>query len=58
MIQPIPKSKRVIVIVWTNFWKKYKSNPYKLARDFKSKKIGYSANLYLEILENNIPGIW
>lgn len=35
-----------------------RSDLYKLARDFKSKKLSNFANSYLEILENNELGIW
>ena len=57
MIQPVPKGKGDSVMVWAAFWGEGKSNLYKLARDFESKKIGYSANSYLEILDDNLLGI-
>ena len=31
---------------------------YKLARDFAAKKMGYSANSYMELLNDNLLGIW
>ena len=58
MIQPVPKGKGVSVMVWAAFWGEGRSDLYKLARDFESKKMGYSANSYLEILEDNLLGIW
>ena len=57
IIQPVPKGKGVGVMVWAAFWGEGRSDLYKLARDFESKKIGYSANSYLEILDNNLLGI-
>ena len=35
-----------------------RSDLYKLARDFEAKKMGYSANSYLELLNDNLLGIW
>ena len=57
-IQPVPKGKGVSVIVWAAFWGEGWSDLYKLARDFESKRMGYSANSYLEILDDNLLGIW
>ncbi len=57
-IQPVRKGKEVSVMVWAAFWGEGRSDLYKVARDFESKKMGYSANLYLEILEDNVLGIW
>ena len=45
-------------MVWAAFWDERRSDLYKLARDFKSRKFGYSANSYLEFLDNNLLGIW
>ena len=58
IIQPVPKGKGVSVMVWAAFWSKGRSDLYKLARDFESKKLDYSANSYLEILDDNLLGIW
>ena len=58
MIQPVPKGKGISVMVWVAFWGEGRSDLYKLARDFESKKLGYCANSYLEILEDNLLGIW
>ena len=55
MIQPVPKGKGM---VWGAFWDEGRSDLYKLDRDSESKKLGYSANSYLEILDNNLLGIW
>ena len=40
------------------FWRRERSDLYKLARDFEAKKMGYSANSYLELLNDNLLGIW
>ena len=58
MIQGVPKGKDVSVIVWGAFWGAGQSDLYKLARDFKAKKYGYSVNSYIEVLEDNLPGIY
>ena len=57
MIQAVPKGKGVSVMVWAAFWGDGRSDLYRLARDFESRKMGYSANSYLEILEDNVLGI-
>ena len=58
MIQPVPKGKGVSVMVWAAFWGDDRSDLYKLARDFTAKKMGYSANSYMELLNDNLLGIW
>ena len=58
MIQPFPKRKGVNVMVWACFHGEGRSDFYKLARDFEVKKMGYSAALYIEVLEDNLLGIW
>ena len=58
MIQAVPKGKGVSVMVWACFWGGGRSDLYKLNRDFEAKKMGYSANSYIEILEDNLLGIW
>lgn len=58
MIQPVPKGKGVSVMVWAAFWEDGRSDLYKSARNFAFKKMGYSANSYLELLDDNLLGIW
>ena len=58
IIQPVPKGKEVVVMAWAAFWGKERSDLYKLARDFESKKRDYFTNLYFEILDDNLLGIW
>ena len=45
-------------MVWAAFWGDDRSDLYKLARDFAAKKMGYSANSYMELLNDNLLGIW
>jgi hypothetical protein len=56
------KGKDISVMVWACFWyedgKIQRSNLYILERDFESKKHGYSANSYLQVLDDNLPGCW
>ena len=58
MVQGFPKGKGVTVMVWAAFWGEGRSDLYKLARDFEAKKHGYSANSYIEVLDDNLLGIW
>ena len=52
------KSKDISVMVWGCFWyedgKIQRSQLYIMDRDFESKKHGYSANSYLEVLDENL----
>ena len=41
-------------MIYIAFWNKNKSDFQKLARNFKFIKLNYFANLYLEILNNNL----
>ena len=41
-------------MVWAAFWGDDRSDLYKLARDFAAKKMGYSANSYMELLNDNV----
>jgi hypothetical protein len=50
------KGKQLRVMVWACFWGSNKRSPlYIMDRDFESKKQGYSAESYLEVLEENLP---
>ena len=39
------------VMVWAAFWGDGVSDLYLLKRDFEAKKMGYSANSYLDVLD-------
>ena len=54
MIQATPKGKDVKVMVWAAFWGGGVSDLYPLERDFEAKKMGYSANSYLDVLDQNL----
>ena len=62
MVSTYQKGKDITVIVWGCFWKRNgvigRSDLYIFDRDFESKKHGYSACLYLEVLEDQIPKCW
>ena len=58
MIQSVFKEKKISVMIWAAFWEDDRSDLYKLTRDFASKKMEYSVNFYLEILNDNLLGIW
>lgn len=54
MIQTYKSSRDLSVMVWGAFWDTGRSDLYVLDRDFESKKHGYSANSYLEVLEAQV----
>ena len=58
MIQPYKKGKDVSIMVWACFWGMQRSNLYALERDLEAKRNGYSANSYLRVLEDNLPGVY
>ncbi len=58
MIQPYKKGHDFSIMVWACFWGLERSNLYALERDFEAKKHGYSARSYINVLEDNLPGIY
>jgi transposase len=58
MVQTYKKSKDLSVMVWGCFWGGGRSELYILDRDFESKKHGYTANSYIEVLEDQIQRCW
>ena len=62
MIETYAKSKDISVMVWGCFWGREegigRSELYLLDRDFESKKHGYSARSYLDVLEDQMPKCW
>jgi len=61
-VQVYKKGGDIKVMVWACFWKEgnmiKRSNLYIMDRDFESKKHGYSARSYIQVLDDNIPSIW
>ena len=41
-------------MVWASFWDTGRSSLYIMDRDFESKKHGYSAESYLEVLDDQV----
>lgn len=59
MIQEYKKGKDVSVMVWAAFSGfGGRSDIYIMDRDFESKKMGYSARSYIEVLDEMIPTLW
>ena len=61
-VQTYKKGKDISVMVWGCFWFEngaiQRSNLYIMDRDFKSKKYGYSARSYIQVLDENLPSCW
>ena len=58
MIQTYNCKKNMKVMVWGAFWDNGRSNLYIIDRDFESKKHGYSAESYLEVLNAEVGPIF
>ena len=59
MIQTYTKGKDVSVMVWAAFsGHTGLSDLYIMDRDVEAKKMGYSANSYLEVLDENLLTMW
>jgi transposase len=54
MIQTYNAHKNMSVMVWGCFWDYGRSDLYVMDRDFESKKHGYSARSYLEVLNAQV----
>ena len=54
MIQPTQKGKDISIMVWAAFWGGGSSDLYPLERDYELKKHGYSANSYIDVLDQNL----
>ena len=54
MIQATLKGKDMKVMMWAAFWGDKISDLYPLERDFEAKKMGYSANSYFDVLNQNL----
>ena len=58
MVQRYKKGYDVSVMVWAAFWGAGRSDLVKMTRDENAKRNGYSADSYIEILEENVTAIW
>jgi hypothetical protein len=58
MIQTYNTKKNMKVMVWASFWDTGRSSLYIMDRDFESKKHGYSAESYLEVLDAQVAPIF
>ena len=58
MVQTYGTSKNMKTMVWACFWDLGRSSLYIMDRDFESKKHGYSANSYLEVLDAEVDDIF
>ena len=58
MIQTYNTKKNMKVMVWASFWDTGRSSLYIMDRDFESKKHGYSAESYLEVLDDQVGPIF
>ncbi len=57
-VMKIPNEKVFFIMIWEAFWSSERSNLYLLDRNFESKKHGYSAVFYIQILDHNLADIW
>ncbi len=57
-VMEISNEKAFSIMIWEAFWGSERSNLYLLDRNFESKKHGYSAVFYIQILNHNLAGIW
>jgi hypothetical protein len=58
MVQTYSSNNNMKVIVWGAFGGTGRSNIYIIDRDFESKKHGYSAASYLEVLDAEVAPIF
>ena len=58
IIHEAKKGQDISVMVWAAFWEAEQSELYELKQNFEIKKQSYSANFYIQILKNNLLGIW
>src|ERR1700712_4483622 len=62
MVSTHQKGKDICVMVWAAIWWKYgkvhNSDLVILGRDWESKKMGYTANSYLDVFNDQLPRIY
>jgi hypothetical protein len=57
-VQTYDCKKNMKIMVWGCFWDTGRSGLYLMDRDFESKKYGYSAESYLEVLDAMVEPIF
>jgi hypothetical protein len=58
MIQTYHNGKDISIMVWGAIWIGGRSELFIMERDEESKRGGYSARSYLQVLEDQLPTIW
>ncbi len=57
-LQETPRGKAFRVMIWGAFWGSGRSDLYLLECDWESKKYGYSAASYIQVLNDNMIEIY
>ena len=57
-VQPYKKGQDIKIMIWAAIWGDQKCDTFALNRDFESEKFGYTANSYIELLEECLLAIW
>jgi len=52
------KGKDISIMIWGAIWKNHRSDVVVMTRDPESPRGGYSANSYIQVLENQVPAIY
>lgn len=58
MIETYKKGKDLSIMIWASIWLGNRSDAVPMVRDEASPRGGYSANSYLEILDDQLPQIY
>jgi hypothetical protein len=58
MIQLYKKEKDISVMIWDAIYGDRRSDIMIINRDPDSEKLGYTANFYIAVLNDQIPRIW
>jgi hypothetical protein len=58
MIEPYKKGKDIRIMIWGGIWIGGRSDVVMMTRDEGSEKKGYTAQSYIQVLEEAIPACW